>query len=256
MASRIIILGSGTCVPSLSRSPCSFLLQTGGRHLLFDCGPGVMRRLLETGVTIFDISHIFLSHFHPDHTGELASLLFALKYPAPTNQTQPLTVVAGNGFKAFFERLKGVYGDWIVLPPDRFNVVELDTHQADSRAFEGFTVTSMPVAHGPESIAYRIVDADGKAVVYSGDTDVCDGLTAIAADADLMICESAFPDSQKVDGHLTPSLAGKIAQKARVKQLILTHFYPACESTDVEKQCRSTYNGKVLAAQDLMTVTL
>ena len=71
-----------------------------------------------------------------------------------------------------------------------------------------------------------------------------------------MICESAFPDGQKVDGHLTPSLAGEIAQQARVKQLILTHFYPACDSIDVEKQCRSTYNGKVSAARDLMTVTL
>ena len=256
MTIRITILGSGTCVPSLTRNPCSFLLQTAGQHLLFDCGPGVMRRLLETGVTIFDVSHIFLSHFHPDHTGELASFLFALKYAAPDRQHQPLTLVAGNGFKAFFERLKGVYGDWIVLPPERFTVVELDTQQPDSRALAGFTVASMPVAHGPESIAYRIVAADGKAVVYSGDSDVCDGLTAIAADADLMICESAFPDGQKVDGHLTPSLAGEIAQQARVKQLILTHFYPACDSIDVEKQCRSTYNGKVSAARDLMTVTL
>lgn len=256
MTSRITILGSGTCVPSLTRNPCSFLLQTGGQFLLFDCGPGVMRRLLETGVTIFDISHIFLSHFHPDHTGELASFLFALKYSPPAHRQQPMTLVAGKGFKVFFERLKGVYGDWIVLPSESFMVVELDTHQPDHRAFEGFTATSMPVAHAPESIAYRIVDADGKCVVYSGDSDVCNELTAIAADADLMICESAFPDGQKVDGHLTPSLAGKIAQQAGVKQLILTHFYPACESTDVEKQCRSTYNGKVLAAKDLMTVTL
>ena len=256
MTIRITILGSGTCVPSLTRNPCSFLLQIGGQRLLFDCGPGIMRRLLETGVTIFDISYIFLSHFHPDHTGELASFLFALKYSPLARQQQPLTIVAGNGFKAFFERLKGVYGDWVVLPSDRFHMVELDTNQADSRTFNGFTVASMPVAHGPESIAYRIVDGDGKSVVYSGDSDVCDGLTAIATDADLMICESAFPDGQKVDGHLTPSLAGTMAQKARVKQLILTHFYPACDSTDVEKQCRSTYSGKVVAAKDLMTITL
>jgi ribonuclease BN (tRNA processing enzyme) len=88
----------------------------------------------------------------------------------------------------------------------------------------------MPVAHRPESLAYRIIDRNGKALVYSGDTDVCDGLTAIAADADLMICESAFPDDQKVDGHLTPSLAGRVAQAAAVKRLVLTHFYPVCET--------------------------
>ena len=110
-SSRITILGSGTCVPSLVRNPCSFLLQTGGHSLLFDCGSGVMRRLLEVGASIFDISHVFISHFHPDHTGELASILFALKYPAPSPQKHPLTIVAGHGFKSFFKRLKALYGN-------------------------------------------------------------------------------------------------------------------------------------------------
>jgi ribonuclease BN (tRNA processing enzyme) len=112
------------------------------------------------------------------------------------------------------------------------------------------------VAHGPESLAYRITDAHGKTVVYSGDSDVCDGLTAIAANADLMICESAFPDDQKVEGHLTPALAGEIAQAANVKRLVLTHFYPACEDADIENQCRSTYNGRIILARDLMTLNL
>jgi ribonuclease BN (tRNA processing enzyme) len=256
MKSRITILGSGTCVPSLVRNPCSFLMKTGGENLLFDCGPGTMRRLLETGVSIFDISCLFLSHFHPDHSGELAAFLFALKYPAPSSQKQPLTIVAGQEFRSFFERLKTVYGNGIVLPAGMFTVVELDTQKADHHVFSSFTVTSMPVAHRPESLAYRIVDTDGKTLVYSGDSDVCDSLTAIAADADLMICESAFPDDQKVDGHLTPALAGKIAQTADVKQLVLTHFYPACESVDIENQCRSTYNGEIVMARDLMTLTL
>ena len=256
MQSQITILGSGTCVPSLERNPCSFLMKTGGENLLFDCGPGVMRRLLEIDVSIFDISYLFLSHFHPDHSGELASFLFALKYPAPSSQKQSLTIVAGQGFRSFFESLKTVYGNWIVLPTDMFTVVELDTRQADRRAFSSFTVSSMPVAHRPESLAYRIVDAKGKTIVYSGDSDVCDGLTAIAAEADLMICESAFPDHQKVDGHLTPALAGTIAQNAGVRRLVLTHFYPACDDADIENQCRSTYSGKVILARDLMTLDL
>lgn len=231
-------------------------MKTDGENLLFDCGPGTMRRLLETGTTIFDISYLFLSHFHPDHSGELASFLFALKYPAPSSQEHPLTIVAGKGFRSFFERLGTVYGNWIALPPGLLTVVELDTQKADHHSCPSFTVSSMPVAHRPESLAYRIVDTRGKTLVYSGDSDVCDGLTAIAADADLMICESAFPDDQKVDGHLTPALAGKIARAANVKRLVLTHFYPTCETVDIENQCRSTYNGKIVLARDLMTLTL
>lgn len=256
METQITILGSGTCVPSLTRNPCSFLMQTGGENLLFDCGPGVMRRLLEVGVHVFDVSTIFLSHFHPDHIGELAPFLFALKYPAPSAQKQPLTIVAGRGFKSFFERLQTIYENWIELPPDLFNIIELDTEKSDHHVFPTHHVTSMPVAHRPESLAYRIVDAHGKTLVYSGDSDVCNGLTEIAARADLMICEAALPDDQKVDGHLTPSLAGKIAQAAGVKRLVLTHFYPACEASDIENQCRSTYNGSLVLARDLMTLIL
>ncbi len=77
----VTILGSGTCVPSLKRSSCSVLVETGEKKLLFDIGPGTMRRLLEADTTIFDISYLFLSHFHPDHSGELVPFLFSTKYP-------------------------------------------------------------------------------------------------------------------------------------------------------------------------------
>lgn len=256
MQSEITVLGSGTCVPSLERNPCALLIKTGGQNLLFDCGAGVMRRLLEAGTTIFDISFVFLSHFHPDHSGELASFLFSLKYPAPTPQKTPLTIVAGKGFSDFFSRLKGVYGSWIELPPEMLTVVEMDTAAEDRYATPTFEVVSHPVNHRPESLAYRIIDSDGRAVVYSGDTDECDGLVELARNADLLICESAFPDQHKIDGHLTPSLAGKIARRAGVKRLMLTHFYPACDTVDIENQCRTTYNGPILLARDLLRLTL
>ena len=121
--------------------------------------------------------------------------------------------MAGRGFNSFFKRLQAAFENHISLPADRLRIIELDTAQMDQHAFSTFTVTSMPVAHRPESLAYRITDERGKRMVYSGDTDVCDGLKAIATDADLMICESAFPDGQKVDGHLTPSLAVRSARR-------------------------------------------
>ncbi|XPS90404.1 Rnz2: predicted ribonuclease Z (tRNA 3 endonuclease) [Desulfosarcina variabilis str. Montpellier] len=256
MESQITILGSGTCVPSLVRNPCALVMKTEKDHLLFDCGPGVMRRLLETGISIFDISTLFLSHFHPDHSGELASFLFSLKYSSFDLKQRLLTIVAGRGFKLFFDRLQTAYENHLSLPEKRLRIIEMDTARMDQHAFSTFTVTSMPVAHRPESLAYRITDRRGKQMVYTGDTDVCDGLTAIAAGADLMICDSAFPDGQKVDGHLTPSLAGQIAQAAGVKRLVLTHFYPPCETVDIENQCRSTYNGSLVLARDLMTLIL
>ena len=120
---NVTILGSGTCVPSLKRSSCSVLLDINDSKLLFDSGPGTMRRLLEVGVTIFDIPFIFYSHLHPDHTGELVTFLFATKYPDENSRTIPLTIIAGRGFSGFYKKLKNVYRNWIELFPDRKSVV-------------------------------------------------------------------------------------------------------------------------------------
>jgi len=250
----VTILGSGTCVPSLQRSACSVLMRTGPGRLLFDSGPGTMRRLLEADTTIFDLNYIFYSHFHPDHTAELVPLIFATKYPDGSRRQSPLTITAGRGFAKFFAGLKAVYGKWIELAPGLLDFVELDNRSNDSVNFRDFAVESAPVEHNPESIAYRITAADGSSVVYSGDTDYSENLIALAKGADLMICESAQPDSLQVKGHLTPSLAGEMASRAGVGKLVLTHFYPDCEGVDLAQECRKTYSGPLILAEDLMQI--
>lgn len=252
----VTILGSGTCVPSLRRSSCSVLMQINDNLLLFDSGAGTMRRLLEAGITIFDISHIFYSHLHPDHTGELVSFLFANKYSGTARRRIPITFVAAEGFAAFYKSLITVYGHWIELDPELFSIVELKKSVEDTCRFNDFTVKSSPVEHIDGSIAYRITSDGGKSVVYSGDTDFSEDLVALAKDADLLICESANPDDLKVQGHLTPSLAGEIATRSNVSKLILTHFYPECEHADIEKECRKTYTGPLRLAEDLMKIEL
>lgn len=215
-----------------------------------------MRRLLEAGITIFDISYIFYSHFHPDHTAELVPFLFATKYPDGNRRQKPLTIIAANGFSQFYNGLKAAYGTWIELKPGLLQTVELHNIGPDSRRFDDFTVGSLPVEHNKESLAYRFTSPDGKSVVYSGDTDCSDNLVTLAKDTDLFICESAFPDQLKVDGHLTPSMAGEIATRANVGKLILTHFYPECDQVDIKKQCRKTYSGSLVLAQDLMKIEI
>ena len=248
----VTILGSGTCVPSLKRSSCSIFIQVGSSKLLFDSGPGTMRRLLETDTTIYDLNYIFYSHFHPDHTAELVPLIFATKYPDANRRKTPLTIVAGRGFDNFYSGLKTVYGQWIELAPGMLTTMELANNARDSRQFKDFVVESVPVEHNEESIAYRITSADGYSVVYSGDTEYTENLIALAKKADLLICESALPDDTAVKGHLTPSLAGEIATRAGVGKLALTHFYPECDRVDIEQECRKSYSGTLVLAQDLM----
>jgi len=227
------ILGSGTCVPSLKRSACAVLLEVETAKLLFDFGPGTMHRLLSAGVEIFDIDFIFLSHFHPDHTAELVPFIFATKYPDSERRKSPVTIFAGKGFHTFFKGLQDVYGDWIALPDGLLNIVEISDITQPKLALDAFSLETQPMMHREESLGYRVTNADG---------------------VDLLICESAMPDALKVPGHLTPSLAGEMATRAGVKKLVLTHLYPECDQVDLIAECRKTYHGPLLIAEDLMRI--
>ena len=234
---QVTVLGSGTCVPSLARSACALLMTVGASRLLFDIGPGSMRRLLEAGVRVQEISHLCITHFHPDHTGELAPLIFANKYPDASLRRDPLIMMGGPGFLDFVTRLEGVYGPWIQLEGDLLQSVETAAEGRWDYAASGWRLETIPVRHNPESIAYRLTADGGPSVVYSGDTDYSENLVALARNADLLICEAARPDEHPVAGH---------------RQLLLTHFYPDCEDVDLSAQCRRTYAGPIVLAHDLM----
>jgi ribonuclease BN (tRNA processing enzyme) len=215
-----------------------------------------MRRLLHCGVSIFDLDHIFISHFHPDHSGELVPLLFSSKYATGATRLKQLTIWGGEGLKAFYGKLRNVYGDWIALPDDQLAIREIDTLSGETFAVDDFKVTARPVAHRPESLAYRFEDRSGRVTTYSGDTEPCDGLVAAARSADLFICESAMPDELRTGGHMTPGLAGETAARAAARRLVLTHLYPECDGVDIVKQAQQTYKGPVTVAEDLMTFDL
>ena len=247
---RITLLGTGTCVPSLVRSSCAALVQAKNQTLLIDSGPGTLRRLLEVGVSIDDLTGIFYTHTHPDHTAELVPLLFATKYPQ-CHRRQPLTLYGGQGFLAFFNRLKGVYGRWMDPGQDLVRCEELSVSARDYFRHGALEVSTTPVNHRPESVACRLTLSSGQSVAFSGDTGPCSALVDLVRGVDLFVCECSTPDGEAVSGHLTPSLAGKIAKEARVGRLVLTHFYPSCDKVDIEKECRRTYDGQLVLGEDL-----
>jgi len=252
---KLTILGSGTCVPSLDRSSCSALVELQNYKILFDCGPGTMTRLLQANVLISEITHIFLSHFHPDHCGELVNFIFSNKYSGLVRE-DPLVITGGQGFLKFYNGLHKVFNNWIELEPGMLILNEMNITDFNHYNYNHFQVNSMPMNHNPESLAYKITSLKEKSIVYSGDTDYCTELADLAKNANILICESSFPDSKKVSGHLSPSLAGKIAQKAGVKKLILTHFYPPCNDFDLERECQKEFHGEIILAKDLMSFVL
>ncbi len=253
---KLIIIGSGTSIPHPQRASPSVALFIDDRFLLLDIGPGTLRQLAIAGLSFEDIDYICISHFHPDHTADLIHFIFATRHPPVLKQRNPFAIIGPKGLDRFIRQLKQLYGTWLDLPAHLMRVDELSTTEKDGRVFQGFSIRSAPVVHTPQSIGLRVEDRSGKAIVYSGDTGYCEEMVDLARDADLLILESSFPDEKEIKGHLTPSRAGDIATRSGAKKLLLTHFYPECLNVDIEAQCRKTYQGELILATDLMSLSV
>lgn len=253
---KLIVLGSGTGIPMADRASPALVMTSADRPILFDMGPGTLRQLARTGIPHERLGHIFITHFHPDHTADLVHFLFATRNPPVLRKRDPFTVVAPRGFKAFLENLEGAYGDWIRISDQIMSVEELDTANEEQRRYAGFHVLSRPIPHTTHSLAFRVTASSGKSFVYTGDTGFAPELAGFARGCDVLITEASFPEGQDVAGHLTPSQAGRIAALAGVRKLVLIHFYPEVLRTDILSQCRKSFDGQIVLGRDRLHLTV
>ena len=252
---NITILGSGTATPNLERNASGLVVKVAGLWVLVDIGPGILRRLCEAQIDSKWIDVILITHFHPDHVSDLVPFLFASNYEYGQTRKETFHVIGPGGLKQFYDALVGIYGHWIVPTEDRLIITEVDPRVPDVFSLKEVTIRSAPSAHSFPSVSYRI-EADGVSATVSGDTDASEDLVKLAEGTELLVCECSFPDDMKVPGHLTPTEAGKIAAHAGAKKLLLTHFYPACDEVDVVKQAAEVFQGEVIKAKDLMSISV
>jgi ribonuclease BN (tRNA processing enzyme) len=253
---HILILGSGTAMPLADRSAPALALLAGGSPILFDFGPGTLHQLTRAGIAHPAIGHIFLTHFHPDHTAGLTHLFFATRNPDILPHRQRLTIAGPPGLVSFLGGIQGAYDGCLDLPPEVLRLLELHPGGKQPFTFAGVNIFCARAKHTANSLAYRIENELGRSIVYSGDTAFSEELIDLARGADLLILEASFPDGHDVPGHLTPSMAGRMAALAGARRLLLTHFYPQCLEVDITAQCRKTYKGELILARDFLTIRL
>src|SRR4029450_302390 len=90
---KLTILGSGTGVPNGSRNSAGYFVEMPAARLMMDCGAGTVHSLARFGVPWEQMTHLFISHFHVDHVGELASLFFAFRHGMRKSRAAPLTLI-------------------------------------------------------------------------------------------------------------------------------------------------------------------
>jgi ribonuclease Z len=232
----LVFLGTSGSAPTARRAPSALLVRRGGERLLFDCGEGTQRQLLQSAVGLVDLREIFLTHFHADHYLGLPGMLktFALR-----DRELPLTVYGPPGLVDLFEALRIVFGR-LTYPVE---LVELKAGTTLDRV--GYKLLVFPVSHGVSSVGYALVEeerpgrfdvttadelgvpngpergalqrgeavtlADGRTVspeavlgparpgrriLYTGDTAPSDVVKALAEGAEVLVHEATFAEEE------------------------------------------------------------
>ncbi|MFH1234615.1 MAG: MBL fold metallo-hydrolase [Candidatus Diapherotrites archaeon] len=247
---KLTVLGSGTIL-SKERNSAAYLLEHADAKVLVDFGNSALSQLkkVQDPNKIFSL---FLTHAHSDHALDLISLLAYkkhLKFFKQGPDKSQFNLFGPKGTKEFFKNCQKAF-PMIASLDFGVKATELDVSRFEHFVF---TVKSRPVRHVVDTLAYRF-EADGKSVVFSGDTSYCDAISSIAEGADLLVLECSMPNELKGSSHLTPEECGLIAAKANPKKLLLSHFYPMVEGTDILKEVRKNFKGEVVLAKDLMEV--
>jgi len=247
---KLIVLGSGTCVPSLIRSSPGYYLEADGCQVLVDCGSGTLHQLERSGKSYKDIDAVFLTHKHPDHFADLMPLIHALLYTPGFNREKELLIVGPQGFKEYYNKAI----DPILFSSDGFSIRIIEI--IDEFDFSPFHIRSTRTVHSDDSIAYRF-EYNGKSLVFTGDADYDQGLINFAENADLIVADCSFPSVMKVKGHLSSLECGLIAHKSGANKLLLSHIYPS-DISDAERvnEAKENFKGDVILAEDLMKIEI
>jgi ribonuclease BN (tRNA processing enzyme) len=245
---ELVVLGTGTVAPSRDRTAPAYWITAGSVRLLLDCGAGALHRAAAFDIPWYSVTHVALTHFHPDHWGELPMLLFALRYGIEPARSAPLALIGPAGLRTRLTLLAGALGDWVLDPGYPCDVREVEPGATVTLAGD-VVLETCKTPHTQESLAYAVRDGASR-LVYTGDTGPSETLAAWARGCDLLLAECSLPEERALDIHLTPAQAGSLARAAHAGRLVLTHFYPPVEGTDPAGQAARRFDGSVVAARD------
>jgi ribonuclease BN (tRNA processing enzyme) len=213
----LVFLGCGNAFASRGRAFSSFLLN--GRYL-FDCGPTVLQQLNKLNAPTNDVDVILISHFHADHFFGLPFFLLDAKY---SHRTKDLRIVGPPGIEAATQHLLEIGYPGLADPEaSRFRRYFTELRDGCESEVAGLRIEAARVDHVTEMecFAYRVT-TDGRSLVYSGDTTLCQGLLRIVERAEVIVLECSC---DCVPVHLSPADVAEVARHAPGSRLVVTHL--------------------------------
>jgi ribonuclease Z len=274
---RLTLLGTGCPAVHAERHGPAQVVRHGDKTILIDCGSGVTQRMAQAGIGGRDIDAVLLTHMHSDHIIDLFQLVISSWHQG---RDRPQCIFGPPGTKRYVDALMALWRTEMeqrIAHERRPSTIALQTEVSEidpgqELEFGAMRVRAIEVDHKPVRHAYGYVFETGQAkLVISGDTRPCDALAEAARGADLLLHEVFIHrQMQPLEGrrtaetiervasyHTLSSDVGKLAAKAGVKWLALTHFVPPdCDTDALHAEVTADFDGPVTIGADLMTLDI
>jgi ribonuclease BN (tRNA processing enzyme) len=233
-----------------------------GRPYLIDCGYGTLRQLVASQLGYLQISTVFFTHLHDDHTGDLPALL---SFQWTNGKTTKTDAYGPSGTSRLVAAcVAAIRSNVEIRTADEGRTTDADAqfHGHDVAAADEpvavfrddrISVTAIENTHYPprskvrmphRSLALRVESKD-RSIVFAGDTAYAANVARLARGADVFVCEIAdaavlaqMQERSKAEAaagnpnniyrhvaetHAAPADVARMATEAQVKMVVLNH---------------------------------
>src|SRR6201996_2599720 len=219
---RLRFVGCGDAFGSGGRTNTCFHVTGDRTNFLIDCGASSLPALKRLNISSNDIDLILITHFHGDHFAGLPFLLLDAQFG---RRSRPLVIAGPAGIETRLPQAMEVMFEHSSRTKQKFELSIVTLRPQQPHRFGEVNVTPYSVVHGESGgpfLGYRI-EAEGRVIAYSADTEWTGKLIPLAREADLFVAEAYYYD-KVVRNHLSLATLEARLPEIKPKRLVLTHM--------------------------------
>lgn len=252
---KLTILGSSGSVSGPENPASGYLISVDNSPaVIMDLGPGVLGELQKVQDPVE--AHVVFTHLHADHCLDFPSLMvwrrFHPDHPADSRHLCYGPADTPNHLGRLSADTPGEvddFSDTFAFTPWQHGREEI---------VDRVSITPYSVVHPIESFGLRVVEhTTNKVLAYSGDSAYTENLVECARDADVFLCEATWGDGttpRPPQMHMSGAEAGRIAQLAGAKRLVLVHIPPWGDPEGAVRAAREHFDGPVEFGEQGMVI--
>jgi ribonuclease BN (tRNA processing enzyme) len=240
----LTLLGTGTCQLQPDRMASAVLVELDTVRFVYDFGRGITQRLAERNIRQNDLTHIIISHFHPDHLSDIIPYLQAACWSNTDPRSKDLHLYGPEGLKSFISGIISLFGEG-ALSGNSFTVC---IHEISAGTFSvgGFAVSFFHLPpHNNHGIRFIV---NGKVCAITGDSSYHQQEISFLCNTDMAIIDA---------GHISDEEIVALACRSQSKLIVCSHLYREIDGIGLTNRARENgFTGEIIRARDMMTFSL